>query len=99
MLQVGIGLKLAIRGFKLALFSGPGNEWRGWTGSEGLILSLTAAVYLLLTVVKRARAPDSAQACDRDSCSSSENETVGSYPPTHCMKAYLHNSIHRQSVF
>lgn len=59
--QVGIGLKLAISGLKMAAFTGTGSQWRSLTGPEGLLLSMSAAVYLLLTVVKRSRAPDTTQ--------------------------------------
>ena len=60
--QVGIGLKLAVRGLKMAAFSRPGNNWRQLTGPEGLLLSLVAAVYLLVTVVKQATPPNAALA-------------------------------------
>lgn len=53
-IQVGIGLKLAIKGADLIMFRAttPAAQWRPWLGAQGLLLGLVAAVYVLFAVVK-----------------------------------------------
>lgn len=64
-IQVGIGLKLAIKGADLVMFETPGGPWRPWLGAQGLLLGLSAAVYVLFAVVKfnPARAVGAAPCC------------------------------------
>lgn len=51
-IQVGIGLKLAIKGADLIMFVRAGGPWRPWLGAQGLLLGVIAAIYVLLAVVK-----------------------------------------------
>eukprot|EP00892_Ulva_mutabilis_P005948 jgi/Ulvmu1/3725/UM172_0003.1 len=51
-IQVGIGLKLAIKGADMVMFTEQGGPWRPWLGAHGLILGIVAAVYVLFAVVK-----------------------------------------------
>lgn len=71
-IQVGIGLKLAIKGADLVMFTGPGGPWRPWLGAQGLLLGCTAAVYVLFAVVKFQPVRGAGGACCGDSISGGE---------------------------
>jgi hypothetical protein len=67
-IQVGIGLKLAIKGLTMAVLTGKDRGWRAWTGVDGLLLTVAVAVYLLVTVV-RGSASTAASDCQALCCS------------------------------
>lgn len=73
---------MAIRGLKMAAFFGPEDHWRKLAGPEGLLLSLAAAVYLLLTVVKQSSVPNTEPAGQPSGNNRCDSNVEGTTPVT-----------------
>lgn len=50
-IQLGVGLNLAVKGFKMVLYQSNSDTWRLWTGSEGLLLGIFGWIFILLTTL------------------------------------------------
>lgn len=77
-IQLGVGVKLAIKGVQMALYEdAKGTEWRGWGGADGLVLGVLAIVFILITTMPTDSSVRlESEACESNSSASCEEGSV-----------------------
>lgn len=50
-IQLGVGLKLAVKGLKMVFYHPKSAQWRDFTGPEGLIIGFFGLIFILLTTL------------------------------------------------
>ena len=63
-IQLGLGMKLALRGFDMSFFDGDeqnGHVWKQWTGMNGISTSLLTGIFVLVTTAPRSRTAENGQ--------------------------------------
>eukprot|EP00210_Caulerpa_lentillifera_P004508 g4301.t1 len=50
-IQLGVGLKLAVKGIKMVFYHPHSADWRDFTGPEGLIIGFFGLIFILLTTL------------------------------------------------
>ena len=58
-IQLGVGLRLAVKGLKMVIYEPNSADWRECTGPDGLVLGLFGLIFILLTTLphREATAP------------------------------------------